>query len=99
MAMAVRPYYVAGDWRTGHETFSVKSPYDRSVVAEVAVPTEADTEEAVARAAATFEESRRLPLHVRAEALAHVSRRIGDRVDELAEIITREGGKPLKWSR
>ena len=57
--MPARPYYVAGEWRTGDDAFSVKSPYDGSVVAEVAVPTEADTEEAVARAAATFEESRR----------------------------------------
>jgi acyl-CoA reductase-like NAD-dependent aldehyde dehydrogenase len=97
--MAVRPYYVAGEWRTGSETFPVKSPYDGSAVAEVAVPTEADTEEAVARAVETFEESRRLPVHARAEALAHVSRRIAERGDELAEVITREGGKPLKWSR
>src|SRR6266571_1065107 len=98
-SMAVRPYYVAGDWRTGSEAFSVRSPYDGNVVAEVAVPTEADTEEAVAEAAQTFEESRRLPVHTRAEALDHVSRRLAERRDELAEIITREGGKPLKWSR
>jgi aldehyde dehydrogenase (NAD+) len=98
--MAGRPYYVAGDWRTGTgESFSVNSPYDGSTVADVAVPTEADTEEAVVKAAATFEESRRLPVHARAEALMHVSGRIKERVDELAEVITREGGKPLKWSR
>ncbi len=97
--MPARPYYVAGEWRTGDESFAVKSPYDGSVVAQVGVPTEADTEEAVARATATFEEGRRLSVHARAEALAHVSQRIRDRVDELAEIITREGGKPLKWSR
>jgi acyl-CoA reductase-like NAD-dependent aldehyde dehydrogenase len=28
-----------------------------------------------------------------------VSRRIGERVDEFAESIAREGGKPLKWSK
>src|SRR6266540_1422780 len=99
MTMPARPYYVAGEWRTGDESFAVKSPYDGSVVAQVGVPTEADTEEAVARATATFEEGRRLSVHARAEALAHVSQRIRDRADELAEVITREGGKPLKWSR
>src|SRR2546426_4412433 len=96
--MAVRPFYVAGDWRTGQGTLPVKSPYDGSVVAELGVPTDAGAEEAVSKAAATFRESRHLPTHARAEALMHISRRIGERIDELAELVAREGGKPLKWS-
>src|SRR3989454_2365340 len=97
--MAVRPFYVAGDWRTGQGTLPVKSPYDGSVVAELGVPTDAGAEEAVSKAAATFRESRHLPTHARAEALMHISRRIGERIDELAELVAREGGKPLKWSK
>jgi aldehyde dehydrogenase (NAD+) len=97
--MTTKPFYVAGRWRTGEGTFEVRSPYDQSVVAAVGVPTDADVEEAVSKAAATFDESRRLPTHARAEALMHISRRIAERVDELAETIAREGGKPLKWSR
>ena len=97
--MSAKPYLVAGAWRTGEGSFQVRSPYDGSVVAEIAVPTDDDVEEAVAGAAATFEESRTLPIHVRAEALMHISRRIEDRADEVAELIAREGGKPLKWSR
>jgi acyl-CoA reductase-like NAD-dependent aldehyde dehydrogenase len=93
-----RPYYVAGEARTGEETFEVPSPFDGSVVAEVGVPTDHDVEEAVLAAAETFAESRNLPSHARAEALMHVSRRIAERVEEAAEIIAREGGKPLKWS-
>src|SRR5437660_1160892 len=97
--MTTRPFYVAGDWRTGGGTSEVRSPYDGGVVAEVGVPTDADVEEAVAKAAAAFQESRLLPTHARAEALMHISRRIADRVDEFAESIAREGGKPLKWSK
>jgi len=93
-----RPYYVAGEARTGAETFEVKSPHDGSVVAEVASPTDEDVEEALQKAADAFKETRNLPIHVRAEALMHVSRRISERTDEAAEIIAREGGKPLKWS-
>ncbi len=97
--MAVRPFYVAGEWRTGDGTLEVRSPFDRSVVAEVGVPTEADVEDAVTAAVVTFRESRHLPTHARAEALVHVSRRIGERLDEFAESIAREGGKPLKWAK
>jgi acyl-CoA reductase-like NAD-dependent aldehyde dehydrogenase len=93
-----QPYLVAGERRSGEERFEVKSPYDDAIVAEVDVPTDSHVEEAVARATETFEESRNLPSHLRAEALAQISRRLAERVDEVAETIAREGGKPLKWS-
>ncbi len=94
-----RPYLVAGDWRTGDGVLEVRSPYDQSVVAEVGVPTDDDVEEALSRAAEAFPETRKLPAHARAEALVQISRRIAERVDEAAELIAREGGKPLKWAR
>jgi acyl-CoA reductase-like NAD-dependent aldehyde dehydrogenase len=97
--MMVRPFLVNGEWRTGDGTFDVTNKFDGSTVAEVGVPTEKDVEDAVAAAAVTFEESRHLPVHARADALDHISRRIAERVDELAESIAREGGKPLKWSK
>jgi acyl-CoA reductase-like NAD-dependent aldehyde dehydrogenase len=97
--MSTRPFLVNGEWRTGEGTFEVTSPYDGSVVAEIGVPTERDVEAAVDAAAKTFEESRHLPIHTRADALDHISRRIAERVDDLAEGIAREGGKPLKWAK
>jgi aldehyde dehydrogenase (NAD+) len=96
--MAVRPYLVNGDWRTGEGSFEVRSPYDDSVVAEIGTPTDVDVEEAAATAASTFEESRRLPIHARADALDHISRRLGETVEENARLIAQEGGKPLKWA-
>jgi aldehyde dehydrogenase (NAD+) len=97
--MAVRPYLVNGEWRTGDGTFEVHSPFDDSVVAEIGMPTEADVEEAAATAERTFEESRRLPVHARADALDHISMRLKETIDENAELIAREGGKPLKWAK
>ena len=95
----VRPFYVAGDWRIGQGTLDVHSPFDDSVVATIGVPTDDDVEEAVTKAALTFAESRHLPTYARSEALMHISRRIAERVDEIAEAVAREGGKPLKWSK
>jgi acyl-CoA reductase-like NAD-dependent aldehyde dehydrogenase len=97
--MSTKPYLVAGAWRTGEDPFEVSSPYDGNVVAEVGTPTDGDVEEAVAAAAGTFEESRTLPVHARADALVHISHRLQERLDEVAETIAREGGKPLKWSK
>ncbi len=99
MAAKTRPFYAAGKWKTGRGTLAVKSPYDGSVVAEIGVPTDEDVEQSVAAAASTFKESRHLPTYVRADALALISRRIAERMDELSELVAREGGKPLKWSK
>jgi acyl-CoA reductase-like NAD-dependent aldehyde dehydrogenase len=96
--MTTRPYLVNGEWRTGRGTQEVRNPYDDGVVAEVGVPTDEDVEEAMAAAASTFEESKRLPVHARSEALDHVSARLKESVTENAESIAREGGKPLKWA-
>jgi aldehyde dehydrogenase (NAD+) len=98
--MSVKPYLVAGETRVGDgATFAVRNPYDGSVVADVALPTEPDVEDAIAAAVRTFDDGRMLPASARADALAHISRRLGERIDEVAKIIVREGGKPLKWAR
>ncbi len=96
--MTVRPFLVNGEWRTGEGTLEVTSPYDDSVIAEIGIPTDADVEEAAATAAATFEESKRLPIHARADALDHISKRLAETIEENAKLIASEGGKPLKWA-
>jgi acyl-CoA reductase-like NAD-dependent aldehyde dehydrogenase len=95
----VRPYLVAGEWKTGTDSFEVKSPFDGAVVASVASPTKTDIEAAVEAAAAVFDEARKLPVHVRADALMHISQRLAERNDEVGELIAREGGKPIKWAK
>jgi acyl-CoA reductase-like NAD-dependent aldehyde dehydrogenase len=97
--METRPFLVNGEWRTGEGTLEVRSPYDDAVVAEIGVPTAADVEEATAVAAKTFEESQHLPIHARADALDHISKRLAETVDRNAELIAKEGGKPLKWAK
>jgi acyl-CoA reductase-like NAD-dependent aldehyde dehydrogenase len=94
-----KPYLVAGEWKSSSDSFEVKSPFDENVIATVSSPTKADVEAAVAAADASFDEARKLPVHARAEALMHISRRIEERVDEVAELIASEGGKPLKWAK
>jgi acyl-CoA reductase-like NAD-dependent aldehyde dehydrogenase len=97
--MSVKPYLVNGEWRIGQGSFEVRSPFDGSVVAEVGTPTADDVEEATAAAAYVFSESQHLPVWMRSEALDHISRRLAERLDENAELIAREGGKPLKWAK
>ena len=97
--MNVTPFWVAGKAATGDEQIKVTHPFDGREVGTVSVATEAQVEEAVAKAYAVRHEAAALPVHVRAEALAHVSRRLEERKEELARLITGENGKPLQWAR
>lgn len=97
--MAMDKYLVAGEWRGGSDTFDVTSPFSGEVVATLPVPSDEDVEAAIAAAHKIFDESRILPIHKRAAALMHISNRLDERKDEVAELIAREGGKPLKWAR
>ncbi|WP_326810549.1 aldehyde dehydrogenase family protein [Streptomyces scopuliridis] len=92
-------FWLAGRQATGEDTFDVTSPWDGRLVGTVAVPTEDQVEEAVAAAHAVLDEFAATPAHVRAAALDHVSRRLVERTEEIARLISAENGKPLKWAR
>jgi aldehyde dehydrogenase (NAD+) len=94
----VVPFLLAGAPRSTDEAVEVRTPYDGELLARVAVPAEADVESALASAQATREAGAALSAATRAEALAHVSRRLVERRAEVSELIVREGGKPWKWA-
>jgi acyl-CoA reductase-like NAD-dependent aldehyde dehydrogenase len=93
------PMWIAGKPAETTDTLQVHSPYDGRLVGTTSWATPDQVEQAVAAAADLLEEAQRLPLHVRADALAQVSRSIGDRAEEFAQLITAENGKPIIWSR
>ncbi|MCC9739153.1 aldehyde dehydrogenase family protein [Streptomyces sp. MNU89] len=92
-------FWLAGRQATGDDTLDVTSPWDGRLVGTVSVPTEAQVEEAVAAAHAVRAEFAATPAHVRAAALEHVQRRLAERAEEIAGLISAENGKPLKWAR
>ncbi|HEX5567346.1 MAG TPA: aldehyde dehydrogenase family protein, partial [Streptomyces sp.] len=98
-ATSTHAFWLAGREATGEETFEVTSPWDGRTVGAVSVPTEAQVEQAVAAAHEVAAEFAATPAHVRAAALDHVSRRLAERTEEIAGLISAENGKPMKWAR
>lgn len=97
--MSKRPFWLAGSATTGDSELTVTNPYTGRTVATVAVPTPEQIEQAVAAAHGVLDETAALPAHVRSEALAHVARRLKERSEEIAQLITAESGKPILWAR
>ncbi|GAA2397622.1 aldehyde dehydrogenase family protein [Streptomyces glaucosporus] len=98
-ATPTHAFWLAGREATGDETFEVTSPWDGRTVGTVGVPTEAQVEQAVAAAAESAAEFAATPAHVRVAALDHVVRRLTERAEEVARLISAENGKPVKWAR
>jgi aldehyde dehydrogenase (NAD+) len=93
------PYWIAGTATTSETELAVHSPFDGVLVGTTSLANAADVERAVAAAHAVAPELAVLPAHARAAALDHVSRRLAERADEIAVLITAEAGKPIKWAR
>lgn len=93
------PIRVAGAAETGTTTAAVLRPDGGDPVGHVTVADPDQVERAVAAAHAVAPRFAALPAHHRADALAHVSHRLTECRDELAAIITAEGGKPVRWAR
>ncbi|GIH52548.1 aldehyde dehydrogenase family protein [Microbispora rosea] len=94
-----RPFWLAGRPATGDAEQAVTNPHDGRVVGVHSVPTPEQVEQAVAAADAVRKQAAALPIHVRAEALAHVARRLTERAEEIARLISAENGKPIFWAR
>lgn len=97
--MSMIPFYVAGQPETSDDIVIVRHPGDRHEVGRTAYATPEQVERAVRAAVAAAPMAEALPAHGRAAALDLVSRRLAERADEVARLITSENGKPLKWAR
>ena len=95
----VLPFWIAGRAETSAEVAEVTHPFDGSVVGSHEVPTPTQVERAIAAAWGVRHEFARTSAARRADALMHVSMRITERAEEIAQLITGENGKPLMWSR
>lgn len=86
--------YVDGRWVAGDAQFEVRDPFDGAVIAQVTDSADALVDEAVAAAARAFPGWRAQPGPARGKLLAAVAQRMLADEQRLAELCTRENGKP-----
>jgi acyl-CoA reductase-like NAD-dependent aldehyde dehydrogenase len=94
---SVRKILVGGEWYETGETLDVTSPFDGSVVAQVAYGGRSDAERAVDAAATAMQTP--LPAHERAAILDRVAAILRERRDDLARTISQEAGKPISTAQ
>ncbi|WP_049904155.1 aldehyde dehydrogenase [Halococcus agarilyticus] len=93
--------YVDGAWReaSGGGSIPVTNPATEEPIADVRSASEADVEAALDAAASAQKEWELTPARERGDVLRDVSALMLEHTDELAELITREQGKPIEHAR
>ena len=77
------------------DALEVENPYSEEMIASVALPSGEQVDAAIAAAREAARVWAQTPALERGELLHEVAARLRARTDELAEMMTREGGKPL----
>jgi acyl-CoA reductase-like NAD-dependent aldehyde dehydrogenase len=80
-------------------TKGVRNPGTGEPIDGVPLATEADVDRAIAAAQAGAERMRAMPAHARSAALLRAARAIDARREELATLLARENGKPIRQTR
>src|SRR5512132_549470 len=96
---ATQPIYLAGEFVRAGTPLEVRNPASGELVATTWQAGSAELERATAAAVEAFAKTRRLASYERRDALAHVAECISRDADELATLLTRESGKPIKDAR
>ena len=90
------PIFLAGDFVRAGSPLEVRDPATGELVATTWQAGPQELEQATVAAVAAFHKTRRLASFERRDALAHVAERISQDADELADLLTRESGKPIR---
>ena len=90
------PIFLAGDFVRSGSPLEVRDPATGELVATTWQAGPEELERATVAAVAAFDKTRRLASFERRDALAHVAERISQDADELADLLTRESGKPIR---
>src|SRR5664280_2601436 len=93
--------YIGGAWvaSAGSGSIDVIDSTSEAVIGSVPEGTAADIDRAVAAAAAAFPAWSATPIEERTALLTKVSQLLGERMDDLADLITHEVGMPLVLSQ
>ena len=87
---------VAGKWRAGQQTYSVRDPYRGAVATQAPQSSLQDVDDALDAAVAAKSEAAAMPAYERAALLRRVSALLIERADRIAEVMAREIGKAVR---
>lgn len=99
MAAGTYRIFIGNQWHAGKMVKIVRSPFDGSSVGEVHFAGEDQLDYAIQIANQAFRSTRMLSTAERAELLEQLEELLKGRKEEFAQMIMKEGGKPIRFAR
>jgi glyceraldehyde-3-phosphate dehydrogenase (NADP+) len=90
---------IGGEWVSKEELIEVKNPYDGALIDTVPHGDKSDVDKAISSAIGGFKVMRELASRERAKILRKTAESIEGESEEIAKMLSRESGKPLKSAR
>ncbi|MBU8892686.1 MAG: aldehyde dehydrogenase family protein [Bacteroidales bacterium] len=90
--------YIAGKFEKSSKKLVVHNPFDNSVVGETWLAGNEELEKAISRAISVKEEMRDMPSYKKYKILMDIAGTIKHKKEELALILAKESGKPIKYA-
>lgn len=98
-AISTIPMLIGGEWRHGQAHQAITNPYTSEPCARAPLSTTSDLDDALNHATAAKSTMAAMPGYERAALLRRASALLAERVDTIAETMTRETGKAVTDSR
>jgi glyceraldehyde-3-phosphate dehydrogenase (NADP+) len=101
MIMETEKFFIAGEFKSSasDEYFDVRNPYTGNVVRRISKAGRDDFNTALNYLTSAFQKFRNEPVYVRVELLKKIAQKIDEKSEALAQLLTLETGKPIKYSR
>ena len=90
--------YIGGKFIEGREQLKVFNPFNNKLVGETFIAEKENLEAAIIAGKSVEQEMKLLPIYKRYEILQSIAQQIGERKEEMANILALESGKPLKYA-
>ncbi len=90
--------YIAGEFVNTNQKLVVTNPFDNSVIGESYLAGNEELEKAIKAALSVEKEMRDLPSYKKYKILMDIAAQIKSKKEELALILSKEAGKPLKYA-
>lgn len=91
--------FIDGKWVKKPRTYELRAPYNGQLLARISMADADDVEKAISGAQRAFQTMKDLPAYQRSEILFRVARLLKERKEEMARIVAKEAGKPIRTAR
>ncbi len=97
--MNAEKFLIKNTFISSDETVDIKNPYSNEIVKKVFKSSPEHINTSLDYLTSIFPKYKSIPTYIKSELLLKVSQKVFERKEELAQLITLETGKPIKFSR